>query len=114
MLAHPDRRRRLRHRSVLPVHRHQMGPGQLRRPHPTIHHRRLATTRRYPRLNSYGGDLWVAHLTWTRKREGTAAWWESVGHCEGVDGAAAPGPCDMAKTRLLEMCILRHTTPGAE
>src|SRR5664279_1304984 len=40
---------------------------------------------------------------------------------EGVEGAAAQGPCDMAKTRLfeaqfpvMEMCILRHTTPGAE
>jgi hypothetical protein len=51
---------------------------------------------------SEGGDLWVAHLTWTRKREGTAAWWGSVEHCEGVDGAAAQGPCDMAKTRLFE------------
>jgi hypothetical protein len=51
---------------------------------------------------SEGGSLWVTHLTWTRKREGTAAWWESVEHCEGVDGAAAPGPCDMAKTRLFE------------
>ena len=29
----------------------QMGPGQLRRPHPTVHHRRLATTGRPPRLN---------------------------------------------------------------
>ena len=70
---------------------------------------------------SEGGCLWVTHLTWTRKREGTAAWWESVERCEGVEGAAAQGPCDMAKTRLfeaqfpvMEMCILRHTTPGAE
>src|SRR5664279_4221989 len=67
------------------------------------------------------GPCWVTHLTWTRKREGTAAWWESVERCEGVEGAAAQGPCDMAKTRLfeaqfpvMEMCILRHTTPGAE
>src|SRR2546423_4079966 len=65
MLAHPDRRRRLRHRSVLPVHRHQMGPGQLRRPHPTIHHRRLATTRRYPRLNSYVRSC----LEWVSQRD---------------------------------------------
>ena len=70
---------------------------------------------------SEGGSLWTTRLTWTRKREGTTAWRESVGHCEGVDGAAAQSPCDMAKTRLfeaqfprMEMCILRHTTPGAE
>jgi hypothetical protein len=70
---------------------------------------------------SEGGSLWVARLTWTRKREGTTAWRGSVEHCEGVDGAATQGPCDMAKTRLfkaqfpaMEMCILRHTTPGAE
>ena len=77
-----------------------------------------------PRLTSRGsegGSLWVARLTWTRKREGTTAWRGSVEHCEGVDGAATQGPCDMAKTRLfeaqfpaLEMCILRHITPGAE
>ena len=53
---------------------------------------------------SEGGDLWAAHLTWTRKREGTAAWWGSVEHCEGVDGAAAPGPCDMAKLRREALC----------
>jgi hypothetical protein len=70
---------------------------------------------------SEGGSLWVTRLTWTRKREGTTAWRGSVGHCEGVDGAAARGPCDMAKTRLfeaqfpaMEMCILRYTTPNAE
>jgi hypothetical protein len=76
-----------------------------------------------PRLTSRGsegGSLWVARLTWTRKREGTT-WRGSVEHCEGVDGAATQGPCDMAKTRLfeaqfpaMEMCILRHITPGAE
>jgi hypothetical protein len=44
---------------------------------------------------------------------GTPAWRESVEHCEGVDGAAAQGPCDIAKTELFEaqfpgmdMCIL--------
>src|SRR6266480_7101548 len=70
---------------------------------------------------SEGGRLWAACLTWTGNREGTAAWRESVEHCEGVDGAAAQGPCDMAKTGLfeaqfpgMEMCILRHITPGAE
>jgi hypothetical protein len=47
---------------------------------------------------SEGGSLWATHLTWTGNREGTTAWWESVEHCEGVDGAAAQGPCDMAKT----------------
>ena len=70
---------------------------------------------------SEGGGLWVTRLTWTRNREGTTAWRESMEHCEGVDGAAVQGPCDMAKTRLfeaqfpaMEMCILRYTTPGAE
>ncbi len=53
---------------------------------------------------SEGGSLWVAHLTWTRKREGTTAWWESVEHCEGVDGAAARDPCDMAKLRREALC----------
>jgi hypothetical protein len=51
---------------------------------------------------SEGGSLWVTRLTWTRKREGTTAWRGSVEHCEGVEGAAARGPCDMAKTRLFE------------
>jgi len=43
------------------------------------------------------------------------------GTLEGVDGVAVQGPCDMAKTGLFEaqspvmdLCILRHTTPGAE
>ena len=70
---------------------------------------------------SEGGRLWAARLTWTGNREGTAAWRESAGHCEGVYSAAVQGPCDMAKTGLfeaqfpgMEMCILRHTTPGAE
>ena len=65
--------------------------------------------------------LWATRLTWTRKREGTAAWRESTERREGVEGAAVPGPRDMAKTRLfeaqspaMEMCILRLTTPGAE
>ena len=63
---------------------------------------------------SEGGGLWVARLTWTGNREGTTAWRESVEHCEGVDGAAAQDPCDMAKTGLfeaqfpgMEMCVLR-------
>jgi hypothetical protein len=30
-----------------------MGNRQLRRPHPTVHHRRLATIRRRTLLNSY-------------------------------------------------------------
>jgi hypothetical protein len=34
--------------------------------------------------------------------KGTTAWRESAAHCEGVDGAAAQGPCDMAKTGLSE------------
>lgn len=70
---------------------------------------------------SEGADLWVAHPTWTRKREGKAAWWESAEHGEGVDRVVAQGPCDMAKTGLfeaqspaMEMCILRHTTSGAQ
>src|SRR2546421_5253409 len=77
MLAHPDRRRRLRHRSVLPVHRHQMGPGQLRRPHPTIHHRRLATTRRYPRLNSY--SVGIDHDTSVFAAATIDKWWQQMG-----------------------------------
>ena len=52
-LAHPHRPGRLRRRSVLPVHRPQMGHQQRRRPHPTVHQRRLATTRSQPLLNSY-------------------------------------------------------------
>jgi hypothetical protein len=70
---------------------------------------------------SEGGRLWAARLTWTGNREGTAAWRESAGHREGVYGAAAQGPRDMAKAGLfeaqfpgMEMCILRLTTPGAE
>jgi hypothetical protein len=42
-LAHPARTHRLRHRAVLPGHRHQMGNQQTRRPPPTLHHRRMAT-----------------------------------------------------------------------
>ncbi len=70
---------------------------------------------------SEGGRLWATRLTWTGNREGTTAWRESAGHCEGVYGAAVQGPCDMAKTGLfeaqfpgMEMCILRYTTPRAE
>ena len=84
---------------------------------------RRLTRRWIPLPGSRGseGDLLATCLTWTRKREGTTAWRESVEHCEGVYGAAAQGQCDMAKTGLseaqfpgMEMCILRHTTPGAE
>ena len=70
---------------------------------------------------SEGGGLWVTRLTWTGNREGTTAWRERMERCEGVDGAAVQDPCDMAKTGLfeaqfpgMEMCILRHITPGAE
>jgi hypothetical protein len=70
---------------------------------------------------SEGGRLWATRLTWTGNREGTTAWRESAGYCEGVYGAAAQGPCDMAKTGLfeaqfpgMEMCILRYKTPRAE
>src|SRR5919198_71592 len=49
-----------------------------------------------------GGDLGATRLTWTRKREGTTAWRESVGHREGVEGAAVQGPRDTAKATLLE------------
>ena len=84
---------------------------------------RRLTRRWIPLTGSRGseGDLLATCLTGTRKREGTTAWRESVEHCEGVYGAAAQGQCDMAKTGLseaqfpgMEMCILRHTTPGAE
>ena len=51
---------------------------------------------------SGGGDLGATRLTWTRKREGTTAWRESVEYRGGVEGAAAQGPRDMAKARLLE------------
>src|SRR5215469_15971395 len=46
--------------------------------------------------------LWAARLTWMGNLKGTTAWRESGAHCEGVDGAAAQGPCDMAKTGLSE------------
>ena len=52
-VLHPGGPGRLRRRPVLPVHRPQMGNRQLRRPHPTVHHRRLATTRSRTLLNSY-------------------------------------------------------------
>lgn len=51
---------------------------------------------------SEGEDLWITHLTWTRKREGKRAWWESVERREGVKSVAAQDPHDMAKTRLFE------------
>ena len=51
---------------------------------------------------SGGGDLGATRLTWTRKREGTTAWRESVEYRGGVEGAAAQGPRDMAKAGLLE------------
>src|SRR3954463_11534956 len=51
---------------------------------------------------SGGGDLGATRLTWTRKREGTTAWRESVEYRGGVEDAAAQGPRDMAKGGLLE------------
>ena len=108
--AHPTRG------NVLPIWR----PGE---PGHRAKLRRL--TRRWITLTegrgSEGGGLWVTRLTWTGNREGTTAWRERMERCEGVDGAAVQDPCDMAKTGLfeaqfpgMEMCILRHTTPGAE
>ena len=98
-------------------------PGRTGKPSAWAKLRRL--TRRWITLaegrGSEGGCLWVARLTWTGNREGTTAWRERMERCEGVDGAAVQDPCDMAKTGLfeaqfpgMEMCILRHTTPGAE
>ena len=65
---------------------------------------RRLTRRWIPLTGSRGseGDLLATCLTWTRKREGTTAWRESVEHCEGVYGAAAQGQCDMAKIGLSE------------
>lgn len=51
---------------------------------------------------SGGGDLWATRLTWTGNREGTTAWRESAGRCEGTEGVVVQGPRDMAKARLLE------------
>ncbi len=51
---------------------------------------------------SGGGDLGATRLTWTRKREGTAAWRESAERCEDTEGVAVQGPRDMAKAKLLE------------
>jgi hypothetical protein len=53
-LAHPARTDRLRHRPVLPGHRHQVGHRQTPRPPTAVHHRTLAATRPSPQLNSYG------------------------------------------------------------
>jgi hypothetical protein len=44
----------------------------------------------------------ATRLTWTRKREGTTAWWESAERSEGVEGVAVQGPRDMAKAIPLE------------
>ena len=52
-LAHPARAHRLRHRPVLPGHRHQMGHRQNPRPPTAVHHRTLAATSTSPQLNSY-------------------------------------------------------------
>ena len=51
---------------------------------------------------SGGGDLWDTHPTWTRKREGKAAWWESTERSEGVECVAVQVPRDMVKTTLSE------------
>jgi hypothetical protein len=58
---------------------------------------------------SGGGDLGATRLTWTRKREGTAAWRESAEHREDAEGVAVQGPRDTAKARLLES----HVSSGA-
>jgi hypothetical protein len=60
-LAHPHRPRRLRHRSVLFIDRHQRGLGPLRRPLPAIHHRSLVTTGSRTLLNSYIGRCLPRH-----------------------------------------------------
>lgn len=51
---------------------------------------------------SEGGDLGATRLTWTRKREGTRAWRESMGCSGGVECIAVQGPRDTAKAILLE------------
>jgi hypothetical protein len=51
---------------------------------------------------SGGGDLGATRLTWTGNRKGTAAWRESTGRSEGVEGVAVQGPRDRAKAILLE------------
>jgi hypothetical protein len=51
---------------------------------------------------SGGGDLGATRLTWTRKREGTAARRGSTGRREGVESVAMQGPRDTAKATLLE------------
>ena len=43
-------------------------------------------------------DLRVTHPTWTRKREGKGAWWESMGRSGGVQGVAMQGPRDKANS----------------
>ncbi len=44
-------------------------------------------------------DLRVTHPTWTRKREGKVAWWESAGRREGVEGVAVQDPRDTANSQ---------------
>jgi hypothetical protein len=49
-------------------------------------------------------------LNWTRKREGTTAWRESMGRREGVEGVAGQGPRDTAKATLLGAQTSRRLT----
>ena len=70
---------------------------------------------------SEGGSLWVTRLTWTRSARGQQHGGEAWGIVKALKVPPPRGPCDMAKTGLfeaqfpgMEMCILRHTTPGAE
>jgi hypothetical protein len=51
---------------------------------------------------SEGGDLGATRLTGTGNRDGTAAWRESTGRSEGVEGVVVQGPRDRAKAILLE------------
>src|SRR3954466_10148800 len=51
---------------------------------------------------SEGGDLGATRLTGTGNRDGTAAWRESTGRGEGVEGVVVQGPRDRAKAILLE------------
>ena len=43
-------------------------------------------------------DLRVTHPTWTRKREGKVAWWESTRRREGVEGVVVRDPRDRANS----------------
>ncbi|MFF3274427.1 transposase [Streptomyces chrestomyceticus] len=56
----------------------------------TPFHSALGRSRWEPRL----GRRWprAARLTWTRKREGTTAWRESMQACEGIEDPAVQGP----------------------